>query len=154
MYRDYDDPYWEWETAPSIDASAWDEWDYILARVIQLIEDYTDKQTGQLYWVDQSEKVDWDVRSTFSASQAALDAEMKTRGDAGLEPGENLYAVPVLRNQDEPPTLSEWLKELEEDALRPHGSPNTGFDENDIEDAREARARKKQEMLEKLKSGT
>lgn len=146
-YRDYLDPLWEYERGPYVNTSEWTDWDITLATILQLVEDYTDKNTGQLYWIDQSDKVDWEVKSMFSGSQAALDREK----DHELEPGETLYAVPVFRDDEDRPTISDWLKELEDDTAHPHGAPNTGHEGLEVLDARDDAAARRKAVLEKLK---
>jgi hypothetical protein len=146
-YRDWDDVLWENERAPYVDSDKWTSWDYVLASVAQLIEDYTDKNNGQLFWVDASDKVDWEVRSTFSGYDAAIKAEEETHD---FQPGETLYAVPVI-NEDDPPTFQEWLEKLDSDTLHPPGYKNSGHNEWEILDAREEADRKRQEILDKLK---
>lgn len=129
-----------------MNTSEWTDWDITLASVLQLIEDYTDKNTGQLYWIDQSDKVEWEVKSMFSGSQAALDREK----DRELEPGETLYAEPIFLGEERP-TIHDWLKELEEDAAHPHGSPNTGHEGLEVLDARDGAEKRRKAVLEKLK---
>lgn len=116
------DPYalhrkwWDWEWKPEIGDDAWTDWDYILAEVYQLIQDYTDRNTGQLLWYDQSGDVYWDVQSSFSGSAAAVELKQK---NYTLKPGESLYAVPVFGEVK--PTLASWAKDMEEQKadLRP-----------------------------------
>lgn len=145
-YRDYGNPLWEYERGPYVNTSEWTTWDYALASTLQLIEDYTDKSTGQLYWYDQSDKVEWEVKSMFSGSQAALDREK----DRDLEPGETLYAEPVFRNPEDRPTINEWLEDLANDTLHPQGSPNTGHEGLEVLDARDIAAKRRAEILADL----
>lgn len=111
------DPYalhrkwWDWTWQPSIGDESWTDWDYFLSDALQIIEDYTDKDTGQLIWYDQSGDVHWDVGSTFSGSKEALEKEQERRGE--LKPGESLYAIPVFGAKK--PTLSDWIRDMEED---------------------------------------
>jgi len=116
--------------------------------VLQLIEDYTDKSNGQLMWYDQSDEVEWEIRSIFSGSRAAEESD-----EADLEPGESRYAVPIFKEGKPRPTIHDWLKSLEEDEAHPHGSPNAGHNEWDILDARDEKERRRKEMAEKLRSG-
>lgn len=119
------DPYamhrkwWDWTWQPGVGDTDFVDWDYILATVMQTIDDYTDKNSGQWMPFDQSGDVDWDVKSTFSGATAAIEKEQKERGD--LDAGESLYAVPSFRYPDKKPTLASWAKDMEEDKadLRP-----------------------------------
>lgn len=148
-YRDYDDVLWEVHNARYFNPAEWTEWDMALASVAQLIEDYTDRNSGQLYWIDASEKVQWEVRSTFSGYTAAVEAEQETHQ---FQPGESLYAVPVI-DDDDPPTFNEWLEQMENDSTHPPGYKNAGHLEWEILDAREEADRKRKDILEKLKKG-
>lgn len=119
------DPYalhrkwWNYDWKPELGDDSWTEWDYILAEVYQVIEDYTDSQTGQWMPYDQSGEVHWDVQSSFSGSAQAIQLAQKARGE--LKPGESLYAVPVFDNPDNKPTLSTWIQDIDEQKadLRP-----------------------------------
>lgn len=101
---------WTWKPTPGID-DAWTQWDYVLADTYQVIQDYTDPETGQWMPFDQSGEVDWDVEIKYSGSAEALDREREKRE---LKPGESLYAVPVFRNPDRKPTLASWIADVEE----------------------------------------
>lgn len=105
----------DWVEDPAL-INVWTDWDFALLRAYQIIEDYTDKETGQLVWIDQSPEVDWDVKSSFSGSIEAEERAMKNRE---LKPGERLYSVPVPRNPDDPPSMSKWLEDMENDTARP-----------------------------------
>lgn len=105
----------DWIPDPAL-INVWTEWDFALLRAYQIIEDYTDKATGQLVWIDQSPEVDWDVKSSFSGSRAAEDRYMK---DRELKPGETVYAVPSIRNPEDPPSMIKWLEDLENDRAMP-----------------------------------
>ena len=146
-YRDYDDSLWDIERAPYVDHKAWTDWDYTLASVAQIIEDYTDKNNGQLYWVDASDKVEWEVKSSFSGYEAAVDAERNSRE---LEVGESLYAVPII-DEDDPPTFQEWIDALDNDTNHPPGYKNAGHSEWEILDAREEADQRRKDILAKLK---
>jgi hypothetical protein len=102
--------WWDRDWRPSFGDDLWVEWDYILAEVLQIIEDYTDSTSGQYFPYDQSDEVDWDIESTFSSSAAAMERKQKERGE--LKPGERLYAVPVFRNPDNKPTLATWFADI------------------------------------------
>lgn len=146
-YRDYDDTFWQVQRAHEFNPNEWTEWDMALASVAQLIDDYTDKNNGQLYWVDASDKVQWEVRSSFSGYDAAVKAEEENHE---FLPGESLYAVPVI-DENDPPTFQEWLEQLDNDTLYPPGYKNAGHQEWEILDAREESDRKRQAIIDKLK---
>lgn len=105
----------DWEENPAL-INVWTSWDFALLRAYQIIEDYTDKETGQLVWVDQSPEVDWDIRHSYSGSR---EAELRYMKDKELKPGENIYAVPSIRNPEDPPSMLKWLTDLENDQARP-----------------------------------
>lgn len=145
-YRDRDDPYWQYTHAHEVNPLEWTEWDMVLATVSQLIEDYTDKTSGHLFWIDQSDKVEWEVRSIYSGSETVIAQERKSRE---LEPGETLYAVPHY-DSDNPPTLTDWLEALENGAV-PHGAPGPGHTEQELTDAQEAADKRRAEIAEQLR---
>lgn len=101
----------EWKPTAGVD-EAWTDWDFILAEVCQLINDYTDKSTGQWIPFDQSGDVHWDVRSTFSGSQEAIEKHRDGRKE--LKAGESLYATPVFDPKKPKPTLASWAADLAE----------------------------------------
>ncbi len=101
--------WWDRQWTPSLGDESWTDWDYVLAEVYQIIEDYTDKSTGQWMPYDHSGEVYWDTKSIFSGSQEAIDKEKERRD---LKPGESLYAVPVFRDPDNKPTLQDWFEDM------------------------------------------
>jgi hypothetical protein len=105
--------WWDWEWKPGIGDTDWTTWDYILADVFQVIEDYTDSESGQWLPYDQSGDVYWDVKSRFSGSLAAIRKEEERRKE--LKPGESLYAVPVFKDENNKPTLESWLNDVAEE---------------------------------------
>lgn len=110
------DPYalhrkwWDADWSPGIGDESWTTWDYVLADAFQVIQDYTDTETGQYMPYDQSGEVFWDVKSKFSGSAAAIERERDKRE---LKPGESLYPVPVFSKPDEKPTLASWAIDME-----------------------------------------
>lgn len=146
-YRDWDNPYWDVEKAPYVNPQEWTDWDFTLASVSQLIEDYTNKANGQLFWIDESPDVDWEVRSAFSGYDAAIDREKKERDS--LDDGESIYAVPIFKG-DERPTIHQWLKMLEDNSAMPHGAKG-GHQEWEIVDAISDRQDRRTALAEKLK---
>lgn len=147
-YRDWDYPLWDVFCARDVDPAEWTDWDFTLASVAELISDFTNGHNGQLYWVDESEDVEWEVRHSYSGYDAALDREQKSRGE--LDPGESLYAIPII-NENKPPKLMDWLKSLEEDA-RPPGAQGK-HDGNDILNAIDDRDAKRKALADKLRRG-
>jgi len=111
------DPYalhrkwWDRDWKPELGDDAWTDWDFVLAEVYQLIEDYTDNQSGQIMWFDQSGDVYWEARSVFSGSMAEIERVQKERGE--LKRGESLYAVPIFADPENKPTLSSWIADIE-----------------------------------------
>jgi len=120
--------YWreDWEPDPIADTQ-WTDWDFALDRAFQVIEDFTDSQNGQLIWWDQSPEVRWEVRKRFSGHDAAVERRRNELHESGkeLDPGEDLYAVPVFDNPQKPPTMNSWFEMLEEEngRIRPRGAP-------------------------------
>lgn len=108
MHRKWWD--WTWKPTPGID-DAWTDWDFILADVFQVIQDYTDPETGQWMPFDQSGDVYWETDIKYSGSAEALD---KARADKEPKPGESYFAYPVFRDPDNKPTLASWAKDIEE----------------------------------------
>ena len=110
------DPYamhrkwWQWDWKPGVGDTDWTEWDYILADVNQLIEDFTDKQSGQWLPYDTSGAVHWDIESKFSGAEEAL---QKWQDKHEAKPGETFYAVPVFDDPDNKPTLKSMMEESE-----------------------------------------
>jgi hypothetical protein len=105
---------WLWgeEWVPDEFSKDWTDWDYILADVYQLVTDFTDPESGQIMWFDQSSEVYWDVRRKSSGYMEAV--ENSRKGDKELPPGVTLYAVPQFTNPENKPTMTSWLKDLEE----------------------------------------
>lgn len=118
------DPYaghrkwWDWQWEPDAHSQDWTDWDYVLADVFQVIEDFTDSSNGQYLPYDQSGKVHWTVKSKFSGHDEAVE---KWRENHEAKPGESFYAVPEFDDPENPPTLATWIKDMEEDKadLRP-----------------------------------
>lgn len=98
----------EWTAEPG--DTEWTEWDYTLAEVYQVIEDFTDPESGQFMPYDQSGIVRWEVRSVYSGALEAIERARESRKE--LKPGEKLYAVPVFDTPDQKPTLDDWIKDI------------------------------------------
>jgi len=101
----------DWE--PVLGDTDWVFEDYFLADIFQVIEDYTNKNNGVWIPYDQSGDITWDVRSTISRYDAAIEKEKERRKDS-MKPGESLYAVPLFDDEDNKPTLESWAKDQEE----------------------------------------
>ena len=98
--------------APDGTSRDWTFWDYVLADVYQLIEDFTDSESGQLMWIDQSGDVFWDAKKTTSGYLAAV--EKARDGEKDPKPGVRWYAEPTFRDPENKPTLSSWLSDVGE----------------------------------------
>lgn len=111
------DPYalnrewWNPDWVPATEDRAWVGWDYALAGAYQVIEDFTD-ESGQYIPYDASGEVDWEVKSKFSGSNAAIERARESRKE--LRPGESLYAVAVFRDPDNKPTLKSWAASVQD----------------------------------------
>lgn len=71
-------------------------------------------------WLDQSERVSFEARALVSKSQAAIeraqdDEQKALQKNANAKPhyGKRWYAVPVLLEGDEWPTMREYVEEQE-----------------------------------------
>lgn len=112
------DPYaghrkwWDWEWKPGVGDEAWTDWDYLLAKTLQTIEDYTNNETGQFRPYDESPDVQWDVQSSYSGSKAAIEKAMKDKPE--MDPGETFYAVPSFDTEKSKPTLTTWVESIME----------------------------------------
>lgn len=101
---------------PGESDQSWTTWDYILADVLQVIEDFTDSESGQLMWLDQSGDVWWESRRIDSGYLAAVE---KAQEDAKTdEKGVRYYAVPIFDPNKPKPTLESWLNDNQEDPDR------------------------------------
>lgn len=91
----------------------WLDVDYALATALQVVEDYTDNETGHLIFVEQSDRVTFDAQKYVKKSVAVV--ERKTKGSKSkayeASPGERWRTIPRLTSGDEMPTLAEWLAE-------------------------------------------
>lgn len=146
-YRETQSSTWVFEEGPKVDTTIWTDWDMTLASVAQIIDDYTNKQNGQLRFFDESDKVEWEVRSSYSGYDAAIDKD-----DKALEPGESRYAIPSY-DEDNPPTIMEWLESLEDESNHPPGYKNSGIHDWTILDAKDEADKRRAEIKEKLLRG-
>jgi len=91
----------------------WLEVDYALATAMQVVEDYTDNETGHLVFVEQSDRITFDTEKYTKKSVAAV--ERRTKGSAKKpyesSPGERWRTIPRVMHGDGFPTLKEWLAE-------------------------------------------
>ena len=110
------DPYWghrpvndpSWLPEPAL-AHTPTSWDLALLRAYQVIQNYT-TPSGQLIWVDSDPDVYWDVKKSHSYSEKALADYREREGDQPQ--GVSLYATPVFDEDEEAPTLSDWIERL------------------------------------------
>lgn len=94
---------------PEGDREEWIEWDYLLMRTLQLIEDYTNEH-GLLRWeIDDPEgRVNVDAIKKIDKFREAQ--ELKT-GGKNYKPSPGEYFIPRLSKlTDEWPTLAEYIK--------------------------------------------
>lgn len=110
------DPYavnrkwWDPEWKPDATSRDWTFWDFVLADVFQVIQDYTEPETGQLMWYDQSAEVHWDVEPYESGSIAAIREWREANKESALVP----VLIPAFRDPENRPTLMTWLKDKED----------------------------------------
>lgn len=95
------------EPNPSV---VWSDWDYILAEVIQFIDDYTTPE-GHLLWEAESDRVTFDARKKINKARAAIDRRTKGSKNKQYEAADGEYWVtePVLMRGDDWPTINEWF---------------------------------------------
>lgn len=108
-HRKWWDP--DWVEDPSL-VGVWTEWDYILLRLYQYMEDYT-TQNGQPVWVEEDPDVQWEMgrRSSF------LDKEVHEYKESNdLKPWETVTSKPHWDDIPGPPSMKKWLKRLEDEA--------------------------------------
>lgn len=105
--------WWDVEWTPQPGDKDWVRWDYILADVCQLIDDYTDKESGAWLPYDESGDVLWEAKSRVSGALEAIEKEQDARKE--LKPGERLYAVPVFDPNKPRPTIESWAKDVAEE---------------------------------------
>lgn len=92
----------------------WTDWDYILAEVGQMLEDYRTPE-GHMFWEAESERVTFDAQRKINRARAAI--ERKTKGSKNkpykAQDGEYWITEPVLMYGDDWPTIEEWMAEKE-----------------------------------------
>lgn len=101
----------DWEENPAL-ASVWTEWDFILLRVYQYIEDYT-TQNGHLSWIEEDPDVGWEIDKVPSYFEKAMH---EYREGHEVREWETLRAKPIWENDIEPPSMEKWIARLEEGA--------------------------------------
>lgn len=104
----------EWKPKPSRDTQ-WTPWDYRLAYAVQIIDDFTDGESGQFIPWDQSDNVYWEVQKHQSGYLAAV--EKHNNEDKKQEPGVRVGAYPIFKEGAPRPTITSYLKEMEEDRV-------------------------------------
>lgn len=93
-------------------AAVWTEWDYILLRVYQYLEDYT-TANGHPIWVEQDPDVYWDITTSESGYERAVH---EYRDNHDLKAWQSIHAQPTWEDDVEAPSMEKWLKRLEEEA--------------------------------------
>jgi hypothetical protein len=93
---------------PSL-ANVWTEWDFILLRVFQYLEDYT-TQNGHPIWIEEDPDVYWEPTKTESGYERALH---EYREANKLEPYEAVRMKPTWHEDAEPPSMEKWLNRLQ-----------------------------------------
>jgi hypothetical protein len=111
----------DWEPTPAL-ASVWTEWDYILVRVVQYIEDYT-TANGHLVWIDEDTDVYWEIDKASSGYERDTH-DYREKNE--VHPWENLRAIPKWEDDVEPPSMEKWLRRLEEDEGQGFDRPQGG----------------------------
>lgn len=107
-HRKWWDPYYR--PAP-IMATVWTDWDYILLRVYQYMQDYT-TENGHPVWVEEDSDVTWDIVPVTST----LEYDMhQYHENHEVKPYQKLRAKPIWGDDVDPPSMEKWLKRLEED---------------------------------------
>lgn len=108
-HRKWWDP--DWVEDPAI-AMIWTEWDYLLMRTYQYLEDFT-SPNGHLAWVEEDPDVGWDIDVVESGFEKAMH---DYRENNDVKDWQNLRARPVWEDDVEPPSMEKWLKRAEENA--------------------------------------
>lgn len=93
-------------------ASVWTDWDYILLRVAQYLEDYT-TQNGYPIWVEQDPDVYWEPTKIESGYERAVH---EYRESNELKPYESVNMKPTWADDAEQPSMEKWLRMLEREA--------------------------------------
>lgn len=103
-------------------ASVWTEWDYILLRVHQYLEDYT-TANGHVIWLEEDRDVWWDMTVSESGYERAV-AEYRDTND--LKPYQAIRAVPQWEDDVEPPSMEKWLRRMDEEETGGFDRPQGG----------------------------
>lgn len=111
----------DYRPAPAM-AAVWTEWDYILLRVYQYLEDYT-TANGHPIWVEEDPDVYWDMTVSESGYERAVHEYRETND---IKVYQSIRAVPEWDETAEPPSMTKWLKRLEEDAQGGFDRPTGG----------------------------
>lgn len=108
-YRKWWDP--EWKENPAL-ASVYTEWDFVLVRVYQYMQDYT-TENGQPIWVEEDPDVQWEMETRGSFLSKEIHDYRETHN---LKPWQFPTAKPVWEDNVEPPSMRKWLKRLDDEA--------------------------------------
>ena len=94
----------------------WTEWDYILLRAYQYIEDFT-TPNGHLSWIEEDTDVWWDI-SRVSSTYSKDIHDYRENND--VKDWESLRAKPMWNDDVEPPSMEKWLRRMEEEETEPN----------------------------------
>jgi hypothetical protein len=108
-HRKWWDP---WYKPTPIMASVWTEWDYILLRVYQYMQDYT-SANGHPVWVEEDPDVGWEIEKVESGYERAI---WNYREHHEVKEYEGLRAKPIWEDDVEAPSMEKWLKRMDEES--------------------------------------
>lgn len=103
-------------------APYWTPWDYSLANVFQMIEDYQDSETGRFPWEIEDENIRWRGRTKPNSYRAAVEKYQDTHkdkdGKSTIPLGDSVYAeIDWLGSRSaEIQKPSEWFKKQGEES--------------------------------------
>jgi len=102
----------DWFTGEVDEEPFWTDWDYILAEVAQMLEDYRTPE-GHMFWEAESQRVTFDAQRKINKARAAIERKTKGSKNKPYKPADGEYWVtePVLMSGDDWPTIAEWMEE-------------------------------------------
>lgn len=90
----------------------WTVWDYRLIKAHYLLEDWY--RDGIPIWVDESDRITFDVKARYSKSRAAIErAQEADSKKKNKQHGKYYIVEPRVMDGGEMPTRDEWLLEQE-----------------------------------------
>jgi hypothetical protein len=112
LLYDYHALHRNWFTGDVDEEPTWTDWDYILAEVGQMLEDYRTPE-GHMFWEAESERVTFNAQRKINKAKAAIDRKTKGSKNKPYSPqdGEYWTTEPVLMYGDDWPTIEEWMEE-------------------------------------------